>query len=183
VPHCAGHDSALTPLLTPPKSHSSTLSHPHINGVQNLAFTRCFHSQCCMVYGIHKGVRVGGCILPNRRAIVLQQCGQCRRAGRKKGRLSRAHTYSGKTISCERQSPGGCKGKVQGPAPRRLAFTRYSFTPERSFTSSPSFYFPLHLYCSHDCNAFARLMCNIRPPPDPPCVCNSLYNIGNNNIV
>jgi len=40
----------------------------------------------------------GDRILPSSRAIVLQQCGQCRRAGRTKGRLIR-----GTTISCKGQ--------------------------------------------------------------------------------
>ena len=42
---------------------------------------------------------------------------------------------------------------------------------------------PIHLHCSHDCNTIARLMRNIWPPPDPPCVCNTPYNIGSGNIV
>jgi len=46
------------------------------------------------VYGIcmHKGGRVGGRILPDNRAIVLQQCGQCRWAGGIKRRSIRAQT-------------------------------------------------------------------------------------------
>jgi len=56
-----------------------------------------------MVHGIHKGGRVGGQILPNHRVTVLQQCGQCRRAGRMKGRLIRAQTTGSKTISCTGQ--------------------------------------------------------------------------------
>ena len=66
-----------------------------------LAFTRYCHCQYCTVYGIHRGGWVGGRILPNSRAIVLQQCGQCRRAGRMKGRLIRAQTTRSKTISCK----------------------------------------------------------------------------------
>jgi len=31
-------------------------------------------------------------MLPNSRALVMQQCGQCTQAGRKKGRLIRAQT-------------------------------------------------------------------------------------------
>jgi len=57
-----------------------------------LAFTRYCHCQYCMVCGMHNEGQVGGRILPNSRAIVLQQCGQCRRAGRLKGRLIRAQT-------------------------------------------------------------------------------------------
>ena len=64
-----------------------------------------------------------------------------------------------------------------------LTCTRYSFTPKLSCTSQSSFYCPLHLHCSHYCNTAARLMRNIRPPPDPPCVCHIPYNIGSGNIV
>jgi len=45
----------------------------------------------------------GGRILPNNREVVLQQCGYCRRAGRMKGRLIRAHTTTRKRISCKGQ--------------------------------------------------------------------------------
>jgi len=54
----------------------------------------------CMAYT--KG-SVGGRIFPNSRAIVLQQCGQCRRAGRMQERLIRAQTTKSKTISCKGQ--------------------------------------------------------------------------------
>jgi len=64
-----------------------------------------------------------------------------------------------------------------------LAFTRYSFTLNLSRTSQPSFYCPLYLHCSHYYNTIARPMRNIRPPPDPPCVCYAPYNIGSGNIV
>jgi len=43
----------------------------------------------CMAY--QREVK-GGHILPNSREIVLHQCGQCRRAGRMKGRLTRSQT-------------------------------------------------------------------------------------------
>ena len=89
-----------------------------------LAFTRYRHCQCCMVYGMHKGVRVWACIFPNRRAIVLQQCGQCRRAGRMKGRLIRAHTYRSKTISCKCQAQSReprCDGRDAGSRKRAPA--------------------------------------------------------------
>jgi len=58
-----------------------------------------------ILYGVWhtKGRSRGGRILPNSRAIVLQQCGQCRRAGRKKGRLTRAQTTGSKTLPCEVQ--------------------------------------------------------------------------------
>jgi len=47
----------------------------------NLAFARYCYYQYCMVYGIQKKVGGGGRILPKSRAIVLQTCGQCSRAG------------------------------------------------------------------------------------------------------
>jgi len=58
-----------------------------------------------ILYGVWhtKGRSRGGRILPNSRAIVLQQCGQCRRAGRKKGRLTRAQTTRNETMSCQGQ--------------------------------------------------------------------------------
>ena len=71
----------------------------------DLAFTRYCYYQYCMVYGTPKGGRGGGRILPNSRAIVLQQCGQCRRAGRMNGRLTRAQTNRSQTISCKGQAP------------------------------------------------------------------------------
>jgi len=42
--------------------------------------------------------------LPYSRAIVLQQYGQCRRAGQLKGRLVRAQTTRRKRISCKGQA-------------------------------------------------------------------------------
>jgi len=69
-----------------------------------------------MVYGIHKRGRVGARILPNSRAMVLRQCGQCRRAGRMKGRLIRAQTTSSKIISWKGQctAPSLCYFVTQG---------------------------------------------------------------------
>ena len=66
------------------------------------------NSVWCMAYQRQvEGGRGGGSILPDSRATVLQQCGQCRRAGRIKGRLSSAHTIRSRTISCKGQrSPG-----------------------------------------------------------------------------
>ena len=64
-----------------------------------------------------------------------------------------------------------------------LAFTRDSFAPKLYSTIQSSLYCPLHLHCSHYCNTSARRMRNIRPPPDPPCVCNTPYDIGSGNIV
>jgi len=63
-----------------------------------------------------KGRSSEGCILPNSRAIVLQQCGQCRRAGRMNGRLTRARTTRGKTMSCNGQGVGPSQQ-------RRVAYT------------------------------------------------------------
>jgi len=55
------------------------------------------NSVWCMAY--KRGVW-GGRILPNSRAIVLQQCGQCRRARRMKGGSIRAQTARSLKISC-----------------------------------------------------------------------------------
>ena len=46
----------------------------------------------------------GGRRLPNSRAVVLQQRGQCRRAGGMKGRSIRAETTRSETISCKGQN-------------------------------------------------------------------------------
>jgi len=42
---------------------------------------------------------------------------------------------------------------------------------------------PAYLHCPHCCNTIARLLGNLRPPLDLPCVCCTPYNIGNTNIV
>jgi len=42
---------------------------------------------------------------------------------------------------------------------------------------------PHHLHCPHRCNTVARLLHNLRPPPDPPFVCHTPYTIGIGNIV
>jgi len=42
---------------------------------------------------------------------------------------------------------------------------------------------PSYLHCPHYCNTIARLLRNIRRPSDPPFVCHTKHNIGNNNIV
>jgi len=57
-------------------------------------------------YGVchTKGGSVGGRILPNSRAIILKQCGQCRHAGRMQGRLLRAQITRSKTVSCKGQA-------------------------------------------------------------------------------
>jgi len=49
------------------------------------------------------GGLAGRLILPNSRAMVLQQYEQCRRAGRLKKRLSRAQTTNSKAIFCKGQ--------------------------------------------------------------------------------
>jgi len=54
-----------------------------------------------------------------------------------------------------------------------LAFTRYSFTSGLFWTNQSSFYCPRHLHCPHGCNTIARLLSNLRPPSDPPCVCHT----------
>jgi len=42
---------------------------------------------------------------------------------------------------------------------------------------------PPNLHCSRYCNTIARLLRNIRPPPDPACVCHTPYNIGKGTVV
>ena len=58
-----------------------------------------------ILYGVWhtQGGSGGGRIFPNHRAVVLQQCGQCRWADKRKGRLIRAQTTRSKTISCTGQ--------------------------------------------------------------------------------
>jgi len=58
----------------------------HIWPLHDIAIT---YMVLCMAYKWGSGGRL---ILPNSRAIVLQQCGKCRWAGRMKGRLIRART-------------------------------------------------------------------------------------------
>jgi len=66
----------------------------------------------------------------------------------------------------------------------RLAFTRYPFTLKLVYTSQSSVHCsPSPLYCTPHCNTIARPWCNVRPPPAPPFVCYTRYNIGNDNIV
>jgi len=57
------------------------------------------------MYGKHKGQggSEGERIFPNSRAIVLQQCGQCKRAGGMKEQLIRGQTTKSKRISCKGQ--------------------------------------------------------------------------------
>jgi len=75
-------------------------------GVTGVGLFSILPSQYCIVYGIQKGGRGGNHILPDSHAIVLQQCGQCRRAGRMKGRLIRAQTTSSKRKPCKGQYEG-----------------------------------------------------------------------------
>jgi len=58
-----------------------------------------------ILYGVWhtQGNPRGADILPNIHAIVMQQCGQCRRAGGIKRRLIRAPTTRSKRISCKGQ--------------------------------------------------------------------------------
>jgi len=135
-----------------------------------LVFTRYCHCQYCMVYGIHEGGRVGGRMLPNSRAIVLRQCGQCRRAGRMNGRWIRAHTTRSKRIS--RKGQGGDRPNPPSSAHTPLsylAFTRYSFSLGLLCTNQPSCYCPhppalpalLQYYCTTiaQCTTPPRLPC------------------------
>jgi len=71
-----------------------------------LAFTRYCYYQYCMVHSIRTRVRRGSRLLPNNRAIVLHQGGQCRWAGGMKGWLIRAQQPRRNTISCKGQATG-----------------------------------------------------------------------------
>jgi len=42
---------------------------------------------------------------------------------------------------------------------------------------------PPHLQSLPYCMTIARLLCNVRPPSAPPCVCHTPYNIADGNIV
>jgi len=85
------------------------------------------------------------------------------------------------------------KPSVDAPARRRRPEprTRLAVWPLqdivllRSFCAriNHSFIAHSHLHCPHYCNAIARLLRNIRSPPDPPLVCRAHYHIGNGNIV
>jgi len=72
-----------------------------------------------MVHSIHTRVRRGSRILPNNRAIVLRQGGQCRRVGGRNGWLIRAQQLRRKTISCEGQVTRRVSGCCGGPPPPR----------------------------------------------------------------
>ena len=64
-----------------------------------------------------------------------------------------------------------------------LGLTTYCFTSGLLCTNQSSFYCFSYLHCPHYCNTVARLLRNIRHPPDPPFVCHTPYNIDNGNIV
>ena len=53
--------------------------------------------------------------MPNSRALVLQQCGQCRWAGGLKGRLIRAQTPTSKRRSCNGQPRTHARGYTYKP--------------------------------------------------------------------
>jgi len=117
--------------------------------------------------GLHIGRKVGPCPGSRRRWVL----------GNVHAVLQASHAAS----TCRprfqvraRPSYIGCCAKRVHP---------YWSTPKLSCTSQSSFYRSLHLHCSHYCNTIARLMLNIRPPPNPLCVCHTPYNIGSGNIV
>ena len=107
-------------------------------------------------YGVRhtKGRSRGGRILPNSRAIVLQQCGQCRRAGRMKRRLTRAETTRSKTISCKAKPVRVCSGGSAGPD---------LFITISSLCS--------HSHCRSPPKGRETLLRPRRPPIDSPCEC------------
>ena len=61
--------------------------------------------QLPILYGVWQtqGGSEGERILPNSRAIVLQQCGQCKWAGGMKEQLIRGQTTTSKRLSCKSQ--------------------------------------------------------------------------------
>jgi len=105
---------------------------PHL-GLYTILLLRILYG----VWHIRRRSRWGRRV-PNSRAIVLQQCGQCRQAGRMKGRLTSAQTTRSKTISCNGQaSPIVARGlpararswypRIARPAPPQRCLTlRYS---------------------------------------------------------
>jgi len=64
-----------------------------------------------------------------------------------------------------------------------LVFTRHCFTSRHMCTNQPAFHCPPHPHCPRDCATITRLLLNIRPPSDSPCVCHIPYSIGHGNIV
>ena len=45
------------------------------------------------------------------------------------------------------------------------------------------FIYPAHSHYPHYCNTIARLLRHVYPPPDPPFICHTPYNICDDNIV
>jgi len=150
-----------------------------------------------MLYVIQKGGRGAGRILRNIRAIVLQWCGQCKCGGVIQGGLIRAQKPRSERISCKGQETTPycvCNLMHTVLLLRKhtlLVFGRGAIWPLQDIVSlrdfgariNHPFTAPSHLHCPHYSNAIARLLGNIRRPPDPSCVCNTSYHIGNGNIV
>jgi len=69
-------------------------------------------------------------------------------------------------------------------APTPLTWRLQDILSLQSFYApvKPPFFAPPHLHYPDHCNSVARLLRNIRIPPDPPCG-HTLYTIGNGNIV
>jgi len=86
--------------LTP--DHYSHITAP-LTIISSLTFTRYCYYQYFMVYGIKTGGRTEGRILPNSRATVLHEGGQCRWARGRRGWLIRAQKRRSKRISCKHQ--------------------------------------------------------------------------------
>jgi len=82
-----------------------------------LAFTRCCYYQYCMVYGMQRGGRRGARILPNSRAIVLQQCGQCRWTAGTYGCLMHAQKHRSKRKANLRTHPLAPDDPLPSPSP------------------------------------------------------------------
>jgi len=106
-------------------------------------------------------------------ALVVQQCGQCRRAERMKGRLIGAQTTQSRRISCKGQVDTGEQiACFQMNQLTVLAITRYLFSPrplykiQCYYSQTPSLFghpnHPLHRlhYCAIQCRPPAILYCN-----------------------
>jgi len=115
APHCS-HETRQPRRLKYTHTHNThththdthTFSREHIFGSvflrRELAFTQYCYYQYCMVHSIQTRVRRGGRILPNNRALVLHQGGQCRWAGGMNRWWIRAQQPRRKTISCKGQN-------------------------------------------------------------------------------
>jgi len=64
-----------------------------------------------------------------------------------------------------------------------LTFTRYCLLLVICALVNRPFILPARLHFPRCCNIIARLLRNIRPALDLALVCQTPYNIGNNNIV